>query len=616
VSALATIGDSLYAGGAFHAAGSVNAASIARWDGATWSALGQGLTNGDDFGSASVLSLASFKGRLIAGGVFLHADSLFVDNLAAWNGSSWESMGYSTGMWIYALAVVGDSLVAAGSRGTITFHGDTADYSGADLYSRLFCVAPYGGGYVIGGQLVAFDPGTQNARAFGVALNSGGTWHGFEPWTAGMRGLTGVSGVEVQALETYRDSLVAMGIFSFAGDPPGWDPIPTIASWDGAAWHPFPRPDLYGGFPTQLLAWNDTLYVGGSFSVSDDSTAVESPVLRYAGGSWGRLGSLSLYPSALGVYRGEIFVAGQRPAMTGAKTEIYRFHDGLWELVGSAASGFSTYTTIGTMIEYDGKLVIGGSFDGISGVPAVSVASWDGSRWETMNLESQPYYYPHPGITHLIVHNGALVAAGVLPGYASPVLQWERTSWKPVGAIAGYGVHVASAGNEIYLAGLIDIGNGLRAGLARWSGQEWEPLGSGTNDQVNALKPWRESLYVGGRFTMAGGHSSFGMGRWDGLLSVLGAPRVTLAPGTPNPFRATSSFTYRLASAGRVHVSVIDIRGREILVLEDGERSDGNHTIVWNGRGRDGKAAPSGVYFVRVQGPGGAETTRKAVLIR
>jgi hypothetical protein len=84
----------LIAGGDFAQAGGLAAAGIARWDGESWSALGDGV-NGE------VRALASYAppGRtplLYAGGEFSVAGDVAASNVAAWDGQAWSALGSGT----------------------------------------------------------------------------------------------------------------------------------------------------------------------------------------------------------------------------------------------------------------------------------------------------------------------------------------------------------------------------------------------------------------------------------------------------------------------------------------------------------------------------------------
>ena len=56
-----------------------------------------------------------------------------------------------------------------------------------------------------------------------------------------------------------------------------------------------------------------------------------------------------------------------------------------------------------------------------------------------------------------------------------------------------------------------------------------------------------------------------------------------LAPVMPNPGRGPFTVTYALPRSAPVRVSVIDVQGREIAVLADGELPAGRHRATWEG---------------------------------
>jgi hypothetical protein len=88
---------------------------------------------------------------------------------------------------------------------------------------------------------------------------------------------------------------------------------------------------------------------------------------------------------------------------------------------------------------------------------------------------------------------------------------------------------------------------------------------------------------------------------------ALGAP-------FPNPSRGPSHMAYELPRAARVRLSVVDLQGRQIAVLEDGERAAGRFTAVWDGR-LGGSRAPAGMYFARLE-VAGRTFSRRIVLGR
>jgi len=60
---------------------------------------------------------------------------------------------------------------------------------------------------------------------------------------------------------------------------------------------------------------------------------------------------------------------------------------------------------------------------------------------------------------------------------------------------------------------------------------------------------------------------------------------------------------------------VVDLLGREIARLVDGTLPAGFHQVIWDGKTRRGKAAPSGLYIARIIAPGFTHQV-KMVLVR
>jgi len=99
---------------------------------------------------------------------------------------------------------------------------------------------------------------------------------------------------------------------------------------------------------------------------------------------------------------------------------------------------------------------------------------------------------------------------------------------------------------------------------------------------------------------------------YDGTVDVPAAARgAALHPAYPNPFNPSTTLVYELASAQRVTLAVYDVAGRLVRTLAEGEaRGAGRHETVWNGRDDAGLAAPSGVYFARLDAAGMRQVRR------
>jgi len=93
-------------------------------------------------------------------------------------------------------------------------------------------------------------------------------------------------------------------------------------------------------------------------------------------------------------------------------------------------------------------------------------------------------------------------------------------------------------------------------------------------------------------------------------------PTVTaLASVHPNPFNPRTTVAFDLARQGRARIAVYDLKGASVKTLVDADLPIGRHEVVWDGRYDDGRAAPSGVYLVRLDAEG-ARDSRRISLVR
>ncbi len=89
---------------------------------------------------------------------------------------------------------------------------------------------------------------------------------------------------------------------------------------------------------------------------------------------------------------------------------------------------------------------------------------------------------------------------------------------------------------------------------------------------------------------------------------------LTLASPAPNPAYGSVSLSYGLPEEGHIRLSVLDVSGREVATLLDGEHPAGWHSLTWDGHGASGSRLASGVYFVRITGEGQTRVQRMIVM--
>ncbi|MCB1608298.1 MAG: hypothetical protein KDI71_15115 [Xanthomonadales bacterium] len=142
---------------------------------------------------------------------------------------------------------------------------------------------------------------------------------------------------------------------------------------------------------------------------------------------------------------------------------------------------------------------------------------------------------------------------------ASRVVAYDRVAGRfiALGADAANGVNDAvfaiaiGSDGSVFVGGRFTQAGGMPAAqVARWDGQRWSALGSvgtqGTDGEVRALALIEADLYVGGRFASAGGIAARNIARWDGnAWSALGI-------GVGGPIDGVSAIA---AYHGELHVA-------------------------------------------------------------
>jgi hypothetical protein len=83
-----------------------------------------------------------------------------------------------------------------------------------------------------------------------------------------------------------------------------------------------------------------------------------------------------------------------------------------------------------------------------------------------------------------------------------------------------------------------------------------------------------------------------------------------LYPNYPNPFNPGTVISYELTTHCDVHLIVLDARGREIAMLDQGRKTAGTHRLAF-----DGTRLAAGVYFCRLLA-GSSVSVQKMILLK
>jgi trimeric autotransporter adhesin len=514
VYALASMSGSLYVGGYFDQAGTQAANAIARWDGANWSALGDGLTTDMGF-NATAYALEVSGTVLYAGGDFVNAGGAEASRIAAWNGSGWAALG-----------------TGAGAGGT------TEMVRAVKVYNGLVCA---GGDFTQAG-------GFQARR---IACWDGNDWQPLMQNGANGVGNDFSGVVNALAVQPQNGRLFVGGEFDLAGDM--W--VNHIARWEGTRWRALGEGTALMGNQKGLLSAvavnaQGQVYAGGWFDYAGGVPAKN--IARWDGGEWHPLGSgTDFQVNAIAIVGAEVYVGGLfTQAGNVSAAHIARWDEGTqtWHALGSGVSGRVWD------IDIDGDWVYVGGEMTAAGPTAVSkAAKWNRVTQAWAAIGTKPLTID--GTVTAIYGAGSQVFVGGTFAWVEPtpgnlvevnsLIRWDgvNADWFKVGD----GVKRTSAGGDsqgevrdllmvgadLYVAGDFEkVGTLAAVGVARWNlntGQ-WSALGSGLGGGLYArgqgLALQGNLLYVGGDFISAGGLVSNYIARWDiagGVWSTLGS---------------------------------------------------------------------------------------------
>lgn len=84
----------------------------------------------------------------------------------------------------------------------------------------------------------------------------------------------------------------------------------------------------------------------------------------------------------------------------------------------------------------------------------------------------------------------------------------------------------------------------------------------------------------------------------------LGLRTLQLGASRPNPATTQARIPYSVAARGPVTLRLLDVGGREVRTLVNGEVAAGSHEAIWDGRDGGGRAVPAGIYFYELSAAG------------
>lgn len=353
--ALASYQGLLIVGGSFETAGELVVNSIVSWNGSSWLYLDQGYMNRGLNGR--VTNLAVYDAKLIVTGEFTKVDDLPVHQIAAWDGDSWSPLGPGIDISDPAMILYDGCLITASPYGASAWNGSAWTSLGAGVENLLPEQIPWQSAPVAfavrndtlfaGWNAILGD--WENSWAVGVVLSWDGTsWDYYADAD---------SGIAIRGIAVFQGRLV-------------WSPsLWLIRSWDGFG---------HGRDGGCLAIWDDKLLrVSHNFAFDEMPCASRETITLSA---WDGTDEMTLferstsgcYPpgpvdfTALGIHDSRLVVAGQFDAMN-----IAQWDGSAWSGLGSGVDG-----PVSAVIQYGGKLMVGGDFRRAGGKFSRYLAAW------------------------------------------------------------------------------------------------------------------------------------------------------------------------------------------------------------------------------------------------
>jgi hypothetical protein len=383
----------------------------------------------------------------------------------------------------------------------------------------------------------------------GIAANSIAMWDGttWQPLGSGLVGDPQYAAV--YSLAVYNNELYAGGTFTTAGG----NPIAGIARWNGVTWQSLGTgigPSQPGGlvYVRAMTVYGD-LVVAGGFTTAGGRTM--NGIARWNGTAWNQFsmagGTTTGQINALEVYDGFVYAGGTFTSIGGtAASRIARWDPrGAWFPVGGGIDANDAITNqdsnIASLTIYNGELIAGGRFSGAGGVPANSIAAWNGTAWRALGAgidrpDTDVFRRMRRGAYTLGTFNNQLIVGGQFTqaggAAATNIAAWNGTSWSRMNdglgsypaPFADEGVYsVRTFNSRLFAGGIFPNAGELHAdGFCEWDGSRWQPTQGvlySSNAATYALVPWAGRMVIGGdfRWIYSPGALSFNLMNWDGL---------------------------------------------------------------------------------------------------
>jgi len=260
-----------------------------------------------------------------------------------------------------------------------------------------------------------------------------------------------------------------------------------------------------------------------------------------ASGTWSTLGNgVNGNVNALAVVGNEVYVGGGFISAGGVSANyVARFNTltNTWSALGTGSSN-GVNDWVSALAVVGNEVYVGGEFTSAGRVRANGVARFNTqtNTWSTLGTGSQNgvsgWVFALAVVGNEVYVGGYFTSAGRVSANNVARFNTQTNTWSALGTGSSNGVNdvvraLAVVGNEVYVGGGFTSAGGVSANsVARFNPQTntWSALGTGSSNGVSvdsifpivyALAVVGNEVFVGGRFTSAGGVSANRVARFN-----------------------------------------------------------------------------------------------------
>jgi len=350
--------------------------------GNTVAGIGNWQNKNDGLNGVVYAQAVTQNNLLLVGGDFSLANGISVNNLAAWDGSNWNTYGgSSTNGRVNAIAVANNGDVYIGGAFT-EVKGIAANYIARYDGSNWYPLNSGTNGPVAVIEIDSNDEvyvGGAYLTAGGISANNIAKWNG--NWSALNDVSTNMAGTnnEVRSIAIDSNNKVYVGgNFSEAGG----NTALRVATWDGSNWRTLSNGT--GGFVEALAVTDNYVFAAGNFTTADNLKVNRITRFNLSTLQWEKLeNGLSKNVKTLIFQDDYLYVGGafdnalnSNPTGNIIVNNVVRWSDvSGWEALGNGTN-VGVDDLVNSLVFYNDGLSAGGNFKQAGEVDANSIACW------------------------------------------------------------------------------------------------------------------------------------------------------------------------------------------------------------------------------------------------